>query len=109
MNRNLAASVLVSKSTVAGLLLLVLLLSACGTFTQELDQEDSVSAKVTVSIKASLVEADRVDAAAVLVELNDQTVVLSGFVASEEEAAEVIRIAEQEAGEYTIQNELVVK
>ena len=83
--------------------------SACGTLTQELQQEDAASAEATVLIKAKLVESDEVDAASVLVELKDDVVILSGFVSSKEESSEVMRIAEQESGEYTVKNELVVK
>ena len=91
------------------LMLALVFLSACGTITQELQQEDAATAEITVKIKARLVESENVDAASVLVELKDDVVILSGFVASEEEATEVMRIAEQEAGEYTVNNELVVK
>ena len=97
--------------TPAGLLMLlmVFIISACGTITQQLTQEDAESATITVQIKAKLVEAENIDAASVLIELKDDVVVLSGFVASEEEASEVVRIAESEAGEYSVQSELVVK
>ena len=91
------------------LLLTVLFVSACGTLTQELAQEDAESATITINIKAKLVESEDIDAAAVLVELKDGVVVLSGFVASEDEESEVVRIAQSEAEEYTVQNELIVK
>ena len=91
------------------LLLAVLSVSACGTLTQELEQEDAESATVTINIKARLVESEDIDAAAVLVELEDGVVVLSGFVASEDEESEVVRIAKGEAKEYSVQNELIIK
>ncbi|MDC0434125.1 BON domain-containing protein [bacterium] len=97
------------KLAAVSILLVLFFVSACGTMTQELTQEDAATAEATVKIKAKLVESDDVDAASVRVELKDEVVVLSGFVASEEEASEVVRIAEQEAGEYPVKNELVVK
>ena len=91
------------------MMLTLFCVSGCGTLTQQLEQEDAASAEATTQIKARLVEAESVDSAAVRVELKDDVIVLSGFVASEDEASEVVSIAEEEAGQYTVKNDLVVK
>ena len=97
------------KLAAVPMMLSLLFGSACGTLTQELQQEDAETAEVTTQIKARLVESEDVDAASVLIQLKDNVIILSGFVSSDEEASKAVQITEQEAGEYTVKNELVVK
>ena len=85
------------------------MLSGCGSLTREIEQTDPVTAAIEINIKSSLIRSSSVDAAAILVELVDQTVVLSGFVDTQQESAEAERLAIGEANGKQVTNKLEVR
>lgn len=87
---------------------LALLIVGCSSTTRQLEQEDRSSAELSTRIKAALIEARSVSAAAVGIELVDDSVILTGFVESLDEARRVERIAAEVAGEVRIENRLTV-
>ena len=89
--------------------MLTALTVACATNTIEIPQKSDAAIEITTTIKAALVGAPDIDAASVRVTLANDTIVVSGFVSSESERMEVIRLTEMHARGYPVIDEVTVK
>ena len=95
----------------AGLLCLaVLSMTGCASLSdKDLEQVDRRDAVLTTEVKGALIGSSDVSAAAIRVELEAGTLVLSGFVASEQELEAAQRVAERAAPGQPIDNRLEVR
>ncbi len=83
---------------------------ACTTLTGEIEQVDAPTANLTADVKSALVSELDVDAAAILVTIHDDgSVVLSGFVESEEERQAAMKSAQKAASAATVVDRLEVR
>ena len=89
--------------------LLLMLTVACATNTPEVPQKTEQQIEITTTIKAALVGAPDVDAASVRITLADNEIVLSGFVSTEGERDEVIRLSELHAKGYVVTNDMTIR
>jgi len=95
------------KPVFAGLLIM---LAACaGTKTYDVPQHTDTAIEIASTIKAALVGAPDVDAASVRITLANEKIVVSGFVSSESERAEVARLSQLHARDYPVVNKVTVK
>lgn len=90
-------------------LVLALSLFGCGSMTRELEQVEPEVAALEISVKSILIASESVDSAAILVELVDKKIVLSGFVDSEAESTEAARLATTAAEGAVVDNQLEVR
>jgi len=105
-----------AASTVKTLVISVVLVAiamagfGCATSFQKIDQIDPTTAQIEATIKAALIDAEAVDAAAILVKvINENKVNLSGFVGSEDESQEAERLAKEAQPGLQVLNELTVR
>jgi len=91
--------------------LLLACLAGCGSSTiEQLEPISEERATIVLRIKAQLIEADDVDAAAIRVnQEDDNVIVLSGFVTSKSEALAAEAIAQDSEPTSTIINRLTVR
>ena len=83
---------------------------ACTTLTGEIEQVDATTANLTADVKSALVTDMGVDAAAILVAIRDDgSVVLSGFVESEEERQAAMTSAQTAASAVTVVDQLELR
>ncbi len=83
---------------------------ACTTLTGEIEQVDTTTANLTADVKSALVSDLDVDAAAILVTIRDDgSVVLSGFVESEEERQAAMTSAQKAASAATVVDQLELR
>jgi len=94
----------------AGIIVLVMACIGCLPLPKKIEQIDVNTANLEATIKAALIKAEEVDAAAILVTvINDTRVSLSGFVASEDESSTAERVAKEAQPGLQIDNELTVQ
>jgi osmotically-inducible protein OsmY len=87
-------------------------LSGCGTLfdeNKEIQEEPKEDAVIATRIKAKLIEAGNIDAAAIKVESNQGNVRLSGFVDSEQQRQQATTVAKSVSGVKDVSNNLEVK
>lgn len=75
----------------------------------ELAQRDSEIVERTAAVKAALIEAADIDAAAIQVTFDGSTLRLDGFVDTEEESTSAERVAREEADGHALVNALVAR
>jgi osmotically-inducible protein OsmY len=70
---------------------------------------EPATAALDIEVKTTLISSEAIDAAAILIELTGDTLVLSGFVDSPEEASEAARLATLAADGIPVANRLKVR
>jgi len=92
-------------------LLLVGLLAGCATFGQDEQAIEAEAAGTTLAaeVKAELIKAKIPDAAAIRVEAENGTVVLSGFAGSEAQRRRASEVAASVRGVTDVENRIEVK
>lgn len=97
-----------STAATAVTLILALALSGCG-IARQVEQAPEPQADVASSVKLALIEEESIDAAAIRVEADEDTVTLSGFVADEEERQRAVQTARTAAGDFTLVDDIAVQ
>lgn len=94
--------------TKAGLLIISLVLAGCASLNQEIIPEPKDDAIIATQIKAGLIDASELDAAAIQVEVDQGKIMLTGFVETDAQKQQAANIAQNIAGS-SIDNQLTVK
>ncbi len=98
-----------SRRSVIVLCLSSVMVLGCGSVTREIEQTSVREASAEITVKAALIDDQSVDAASIQVLLSDETIVLSGFVGSQEESDTAEELARQNASGYPVTNSLEVR
>ncbi len=91
------------------LLSFMLIIAGCGSVTREIEQTSADTASIEVSVKQALISDVNIDAAAIAVSYTEGTIVLRGFVGSEDEKQQAEDLAKSNANEIPVVNNLRVQ
>lgn len=95
--------------SLAAAAVLLATLIGCAAAPPEIEPEPPAEAKLATRVKAALVEAPGMDAAAIFVDASGGTVSLSGFVDNPDQRREAVRVARGVPGVTGVRSNIQVR